>query len=223
MKLKTAMILAAGRGERLQPLTNTTPKPLLIVGGKPLIVHHLEQLRALKFEKVVINVHHLADQLMGVLGDGKQFGLNIIYSEESQLLGAGGSVRQALDLIGAEPFLLISGDIYTSFPFEKFVSDDWTLDHCLIHAVLTDKHAGQKGDVNLSAGQLSFGAELQYIYASIAVINPELFQTQPLGYATLMPALNKAVTEQRARGEYYQEVLNVNTLDEYRALVERVG
>lgn len=219
MQLKTAMILAAGAGVRLKPLVDTIPKPLLPVYGKSFIVHHLERLSALKFEKVVINVHYLAEKIMTTLGDGSQFGLQIVYSEEPQLLGPGGGIQNALHLIGPDPFLLISGDIYTDFPFEQFLAEDWSMGNDWMHAVLTDKPSDAKGDFDLSQGQLRIDPNSNFVYASIAVVDPIVFQDQLPGHASIMLAFNKAIQQDRARGAYHANVLNINTLEEYLALV----
>ena len=112
------MILAAGRGERLRPLTDTTPKPLLQVKGQPLIVHHLRRLCAAGFTEVVINVSWLGDSIKDHLGDGSEHGMRIRYSDESQgVLDTGGGIFKALPLLGEQPFLVVNGDIYTDFPF----------------------------------------------------------------------------------------------------------
>ena len=112
-----AMILAAGRGERLRPLTDTTPKPLLEVGGRPLIEHHLDKLAAAGFKEVIINLSHLGDQIRDTLGDGSGRGLKIHYSPEPPgALGTGGGIRQALPLLGEAPFAIINGDVFTSYP-----------------------------------------------------------------------------------------------------------
>lgn len=219
MRLKTAMILAAGRGERLKPLTDTTPKPLLPVLGKPLIAYHLEKLAALHFEKVVINVHYLAKQLMDALGDGSKWGVQIVYSQEQALLGTGGSIRQALDLLGSEPFLCMGGDIYTDFPLEKFVAQAWSLEHYLMHAVLTDKRPHAKGDFSLTQNQVvAYAEHPNFAYASIAILDPKIFCDHACGHATLMSFLQPIIAKGLVRGEYYPRVMNINTLEEYHML-----
>ena len=114
-----AMILAAGRGERLRPLTDSMPKPLLEVRGKPLIVHHLERLRDSGFTQIHINTSWLADMIQHALGDGKDYGVHIHYSYEGpEPLETGGGIFKALPQLGRDPFLVVNGDIYTDFPFE---------------------------------------------------------------------------------------------------------
>ena len=110
-----AMLLAAGLGKRLRPITDTTPKPLLEVRGKSLIEHHLERLQIAGIQDVVINLHHLGDQIKTRLGDGRQFGVNIRYSFETELLETGGGIKKALPLLGDSPFLVISADTYLDF------------------------------------------------------------------------------------------------------------
>ena len=107
-----AMVLAAGRGERLRPLTRTLPKPLLQVAGKTLIEHQLDRLKAAGISEVVINLHHLGEQIEALLGDGGEMGLAITYSVEEELLETGGGIKQALPLLGDEPFLVVSADTY---------------------------------------------------------------------------------------------------------------
>ena len=110
-----AMLLAAGLGKRLRPITNTTPKPMLEVAGKPLIEHHLERLRKAGIEEVIINVHHLGEQIQEKLGDGTRLGVKIQYSVEAQLLETGGGIKKALPMLGDSPFLVASADTYLDF------------------------------------------------------------------------------------------------------------
>ena len=112
-----AMILAAGRGERLKPLTDQTPKPMLEVGGKPLIAHQIAWLSAAGINEIVINLHHLGDQIESFCGDGTQFGVSIRYSREAVLLETAGGIVNALPLLGERPFVLLNGDVFTDFPF----------------------------------------------------------------------------------------------------------
>ena len=112
-----AMILAAGRGERMRPLTDHTPKPLLKVGGKPLIVWHLERLAKAGFKEVVINHAHLGEQIEQALGDGSQWGLDIQYSPEKIALETAGGIANALPLLGSSPFLVVNGDTFTEINF----------------------------------------------------------------------------------------------------------
>ena len=115
-----AMILAAGRGERMRPLTDHTPKPLLLVAGKPLIVHHLEALQAAGFTDLIINTGHLGAQLPAALGDGQRWNVRIAWSPEPpEALETGGGIFQALPLLGLEPFVVVNGDVWTDYPFAR--------------------------------------------------------------------------------------------------------
>ena len=116
-----AMILAAGRGERMRPLTDHTPKPLLEVAGKPIIVYHIEALVAAGVEQIVINHAYLGAQIEAVLGDGSQFGARLCYSPEASALETAGGIRQALPLLGAEPFIVCNGDIWTDYAFTRLL------------------------------------------------------------------------------------------------------
>src|SRR5688500_17373995 len=114
-----AMILAAGRGERMRPLTDHTPKPLLEAGGKTLIEHHLAGLKRAGFRDIVINLAWLGQRIRDYIGDGKKYGLNIQYSDEGEALETAGGILQALPLLGKEPFLIVNGDIWTDYPFQN--------------------------------------------------------------------------------------------------------
>jgi len=120
-----AMVLAAGFGERLRPLTETTPKPLLKVGNKPLIQYHIENLVSAGVRELVINTSWLGDQIEAFLGDGSRFGVDISWSREEEPLETGGGIRRALPLLGSEPFLLINGDIWTDYPLVDLVNRPW--------------------------------------------------------------------------------------------------
>lgn len=123
-----AMILAAGFGERLRPLTETTPKPLLKVGNKPLIQYHVENLASAGVRELVINTSWLGDQIETFLGDGSRFGVDITWSRENEPLETGGGICRALPLLGSEPFLLINGDVWTDYPLLDLVNQFWSED-----------------------------------------------------------------------------------------------
>lgn len=196
-----AMILAAGRGERMRPLTDHTPKPLLPVGPEPLIGHHLRRLRAAGIEEVVINLAHLGEQLPAALGDGSRYGLRIHYSPEPDgALETAGGIRHALHLLGDAPFLLVNGDVYTDFPFE-------TLRQALkglMHLVLIpnpDHHPN--GDFALDAsGQVALEGE-RLTYAGIGVYDPKLFRDLPPGRRPLAPLLKEAIAASQVSGECF--------------------
>ncbi len=198
-----AMILAAGRGERLRPLTDHTPKPLLEVGGRPLIEHHLVALAAAGFEEVVINLAHLGEQIRARLGDGSAFGLTIHYSEEgAQALETGGGIYQALPLLGDEPFLVVNADIYTDFPFATLRAPM----QCLAHLVLVDNppHHPQ-GDFHLGPGGRvnDCGCGPRLTFAGIGLYHPALFRGCRPGPFPLAPLLRRAMAADEVTGEHF--------------------
>ncbi len=200
------MILAAGRGERLRPLTDTTPKPLLCAGGKPLIVWHLERLAAAGWREVVINHAHLGQQIEATLGDGSDFGLHIAYSREPDgALETAGGIAAALPLLGEQPFLAVNGDIWCDWDFSRARRLARELDRQLAHLVLVDNpphHAD--GDFCL-AGNLvrySAGASNSLTYAGIGVFRRDFFATVPAGTALkLRPLLDEGIARGRIRGQ----------------------
>lgn len=198
-----AMILAAGRGERLRPLTDTTPKPLIEVGDKPLIVHHIERLAAVGFKEVVINLGWLGEQIVECLGDGHALGLQIRYSQEppGALETAGGIVR-ALPLLGQAPFLTVSADVLTDYPFEQL--RERAFSHPA-HLVLVDNppHHPQ-GDFSVDQGRVSVGEGKRLTFSGIAVFDPSLFTGLSPGRRPLRPVLEQAIAAGRVGGEYYQ-------------------
>lgn len=195
-----AMILAAGRGERMRPLTDHTPKPLLLAAGKPLIEHTIRQLVAAGFYDIVINHAHLGLQIETCLGNGNQFGANISYSSEGeQALETAGGIINAMHLLGNEAFLVVNGDIATDFPFAELKNR--TVD--LAHLVLVDNPAhNAQGDFGLDSTGLviSIGAD-QLTFSGIGLYRPELFNNIPAGPSKLAPLLRKAIAERRVSGQ----------------------
>lgn len=198
-----AMILAAGRGERMRPLTDTTPKPLLMAGGKPLIVWHLERLAASGFRDVVINHAHLGAQIEVALGDGRAFGLNIRYSPEPPgALETAGGIANALPLLGSEPFLVVNGDVWCDWDFRRAHA----LSNRLAHLVFVDnppQHAG--GDFCLDREAVRYASERigpTYTYAGTGVFSPEFFAEVPAGAVMkLRPLLDAAIARRELTGE----------------------
>lgn len=197
-----AMILAAGRGERLRPLTDHTPKPLLMAGGNPLIGHLLEALAGAGFRDVVVNLAHLGEQLREALGDGAAYGVRLRYSEEPEgALETAGGIRQALPLLGDEPFLVVNGDIATDFPFADLRGRPAGLAHLVL--VPNPAHKAQ-GDFRLAQGMLSpDGADGGHTFAGIGVYRPALFADLAPGRAPLAPLLRAAMAEGQISGELY--------------------
>jgi MurNAc alpha-1-phosphate uridylyltransferase len=199
-----AMILAAGRGERLRPLTDTTPKSLLEVGGKPLIVWHLEQLARAGFTDIVINHAHLGHKIAAALGDGARFGLAIRYSPETEALETAGGIAQALPWLGSEPFLVINADVYTDYGVAK--ARDLDIGDNLAHLVLVDNPAQHpQGDFALERGLVRERGSSMLTFSGIGVYSPRLFGGIPPGAKVpLAPLLRKAMAAERVSGEHYR-------------------
>lgn len=196
-----AMILAAGRGERMRPLTDHTPKPLLPVGGRFLIDYHLRALAQAGFREVVINHAHLGEQIIEALGDGSAYGLRILYSPEQPALETGGGIFRALPLLGEEPFLVINGDIWTDYPLARLR----TCQPVLAHLVLVDNPPQHpQGDFVLHHGQVSDDAEARLTFSGIGVYRPALFAACHDGPFPLAPLLRRAMGEGAVSGEHYQ-------------------
>lgn len=213
--IKTAMILAAGRGERLRPLTDHTPKPLLPIRGQPMIHKLLEGLRAAGIERCVINICYLAEQFVKDLGDGSRFGVQILWSHEAIMLGAGGGVVQARSLIGNEPFVLLSGDVVSDYDLHRLVQQDMSAKAA--HVVLVPNPSYHPhGDYALVDGRLALEGP-KYTFAAMAVLSPSLLETKAAFSMNdvLKPAIAKGlVTGEVFLGAYH----NVGTVDEYQEL-----
>ncbi|HLA31852.1 MAG TPA: nucleotidyltransferase family protein [Pseudomonas sp.] len=197
-----AMILAAGKGERLRPLTLHTPKPLVQAAGVPLIEYHVRALAAAGFRELVINHAWLGQQIEDYLGDGTRFGLGIAYSAEGEPLETGGGIFQALQLLGDQPFLLVNGDIFTDYPFAELRRP---LDG-LAHLVLVDNpghHA--RGDFCLREGRVqdAQAGQASLTYSGIAVLSPALFAGCAAGAFKLAPLLRQAIASGRVSGERF--------------------
>ena len=200
-----AMILSAGRGERLRPLTDHTPKPLLMAGKYRLIEHLILALVQAGITEIIINYAHLGQQFPDTLGDGKQFGASISYSPEQQGgLETAGGIINALPLLGNAPFLVVNGDIWTDYSFEQL--NNLTLDdRCLAHLVLVDNpdHHPQ-GDFALSADLLQLQGQEKYTFSGIAVYHPAFFADLDVQRLALKPLLLDAIEKQQLQGELYQ-------------------
>jgi MurNAc alpha-1-phosphate uridylyltransferase len=207
------MILAAGRGERMRPLTDHTPKPLLQVGGKPLIVWHIERLCAAGFKHIVINHAHLGQQIEDALGNGSTLGVSIQYSREVSALETAGGIATALPLIDAEVFAVVNGDIYCEYDFSQLAEPMARLaaGHDQAHLVLADNppHHPQ-GDFVLDAGRVHgtdsplSALRSRLTFSGIGVYHRALFAHTPAGEkAPLAPLLRRAIDAGRASGEHY--------------------
>ena len=198
-----AMILAAGRGERMRPLTDRTPKPLLVAGGKPLIVWHLERLAAAGFRDIVINHAHLGEQIEQALGDGAKWGVHIAYSPEPPgALETAGGIATALPLLGDAPFLVVNGDIYCDVDFGRFSRSTVAGAH-LVMVANPAHHAG--GDFSLDGERVirAYG-EQTLTYAGIGIFSPAFFAgVQPGTIMKLRPLLDAAIAAGTLTGERF--------------------
>lgn len=197
-----AMILAAGKGERLRPLTLHTPKPLVQAGGVPLIEYHVRALAAAGFRELVINHAWLGQQIEDYLGDGAKFGLSIAYSAEGEPLETGGGIFRALPLLGDQPFVLVNGDIFTDYPFARLRRPLAGL----AHLVLVDNPPHHRsGDFALCAEQVGEARADQpsSTYSGIAVLDPALFAGCQPGAFKLAPLLRRAMGEGLVSGERF--------------------
>lgn len=196
-----AMILAAGRGERMRPLTDRLPKPLLTAGHKPLIVHMLENLRDAGFSDIVINVAHLGRQIIDYLGNGRDFGVTIAYSDEGDnALETAGGIINALPLLGDQPFLVVNGDIATTFPFATLKQRKFDLAHLIL---VDNPEHHPSGDFGFNGELLTDYAQKKYTFSGIGLYHPGLFSDKPQGSTKLAPILREAMRQERVSGEKF--------------------
>lgn len=221
----TAMILAAGRGERMRPLSDVTPKPLLRVGGKPLIAWQIERLVAAGFANLVINVAHLGAAIEKTCGDGRGFGATIRYSREGEPLEVGGGIATALELLDREVTLVVSGDIYTGYDYAsllpRLAAMKTTPEAPHAHMVMVpnpDYH--RAGDFALVDGRLSLAAHPQLTFGNIALYRNALFEALPRGEKIrMLPLYRDWIARGWVTGERYDGVwANVGTPDELSEL-----
>jgi len=212
-----AMILAAGRGERMRPLSDRTPKPLLKAGGHWLIEYHLAALASLGVQDVVINLSWLGQHIQGALGDGSRHGVSISYSDEGPVpLGTGGGLYRALSMLGADPFLLVNGDIWIDLPFEALRRPAGSLAH-LVLVENPQHHPG--GDFGLEPDGRVSSAPTTMTYAGVAVLDPRLFAGSGPGAYPLRPLLDRALAGGGLTGQRHGGVWSdVGTPDRLQAL-----
>ena len=217
-----AMILAAGLGERMRPLTEQIPKPLLDAGKHKLIEYNLFALQKAGIKKVVINVSYHGEQVIQYLGDGSRYHLEITYSiEPNKPLGTGGGIYQALSLLGNESFILLSSDIYCDYALQQLPS----LNKSDAHLVLVNNPSfHQEGDFALLENHRLSLEGVKYTYACIAVLDPDLFKDCLPGTFSLAPLLIKAIKAGRATGELYCGVWsNIGTSAQLASLAEKLS
>lgn len=201
------MILAAGRGERMRPLTETTPKPMLLIKGKPLIQYHVENLVAAGIVDIVINHAVLGEQIENYLGDGGQWHARIRYSSEhDEPLETAGGIIKALPLLGEEPFITVNADICTDFPFQQLVEQTGKSAATLPHIILVDNPAhNPQGDFALCDDRVMNEGETMLTFSGISIFSPGLFKDCPVGTGLpLTPLLRQAANQGRLQGSHYR-------------------
>lgn len=201
-----AMILAAGLGKRMRPLTDHTPKPLLAVGGKPLLQYHLEALAQAGVREVIINTAYLAEKIEQFAGDGNRFGLAIHYSREPEPLETGGAIYRALPLLGEAPFLLINGDVWTDFPLPTLTEP--TLPDSVLGRLLLVPNPTfhPRGDFSLSASRVGLATDAErYTFAGVSLLRPALVARYPERRAVfpLLEALRPAIEAGQLEGRVH--------------------
>ena len=212
-----AFILAAGEGRRLQPLSLKTPKPLLKVAGKSLIQYHIEALVKADITELVINLSYLGEQIERELTDGSKWGAAIRYSHEDELLETGGGIRNALPLLGDEPFAVVNGDIFTGYDYSNLPSA--LPDGSLGHLVMVDNPAEHpEGDYGLTEERIGdyslLGFENRLTYSGISILRPELLQQRPPGWFPLREVLKPAIESRKLTGEHFGGLwTDVGTVD----------
>ena len=217
-----AMILAAGRGTRLRPLTDHAPKAMQTIAHRPLIGHQLQWLRDAGITDVVINLHHLGDQIRNYVRDGQEFGLAVNYSEEKILLETGGGIVAALPLLGERPFWILLGDIHTDFPFRRFPKK--LPKNSLMHLLLTPTPSfRQAGDFNWSDGRVT-GRGNDFVYCGLALLDPALLAGRRAEPFSLRAPLFDAVSRGLVTGQVWAgEWTDIGTPERLRVLREMLG
>ncbi len=228
------MILAAGRGTRMAPLTNHTPKPMLKVAGKPLIEHQVERLVAAGFTEIVINHAYLGEQIEAHLKDGKQLGCHIQYSAESEALETAGGIMKALPLLGEDAFLVVNGDVWLDFDYGKL--KDFKLNG-LAHLVLVNNpefHSqgdfylslNENGQAILSMDEPKLANETKYTFSGLSILDPKLFSNYESGILKLLLPLKDAMKNKQVSGElfegYWLDVGTPTRLDSLKDHLEKM-
>jgi MurNAc alpha-1-phosphate uridylyltransferase len=224
------MLLSAGRGTRLRPLTDHTPKPLLEVAGETLIERHLRRLAAAGIAEVVVNLHHLGEQIEARVGDGARLGLRVHHLWEPELLETGGGIQAALDRLGPDPFIVVSADLWTDYPLAALRAP--LPEGRLARLVLVRSHLGQDfgfartpppGEI----ADLVPGPAESFTYASLGLYSPALFDGAPGGAYPLRDLLFPALRAGRLCGEVYAgawfNIGSLRELEDVRAAIEAPG
>ncbi len=199
-----AVILAAGLGTRLRPLTLETPKPLVKAGGKPLIVYHIENLAAAGIRDIVVNCSWLGHKLIEYLADGQRWGVNIQYSKETEPLETGGGILKAMALLDNEPFLVVNGDVYMEYAFSSLPLRIKGQAHLVL---VNNPEFKEQGDFALSNHQVKSDGENLLTFSGLSILSPELFDGCEIGSSfRLAPLLSKAMKYDQISGEHFTGV-----------------
>jgi N-acetyl-alpha-D-muramate 1-phosphate uridylyltransferase len=217
--MNTAMLLAAGRGDRLRPLTDKLPKALVPVHDKPLIDYHLERLQAAGITRVVINLAHLGEQIQAHCGDGSHYGLQIQYSPEPEGgYETGGGVKHALPLLQQDRFLVVNADVYTDYPFAQLCQQD---SDCYLVLVSNPPH-NLDGDYACVDGQIHLDGHEKFTYSGIGIFSADVFKHDPRDYFRTPEVLVNRIEQGQVHGEVYGgQWHDVGTIDRWQALNER--
>ncbi len=215
------MILAAGRGERLRPLTDELPKPLITVAGKSLIEYHIDKLAKAGIKEVIINTAWLAEKIHQQLGDGSRYGISIIYSDEGQAMETAGGIINALPLLGNEPFLVVNGDIFCDFDFSTL--PELSADR-QAHLVLVDNPPhNQQGDFSLNNNLIRNTGDIMYTYSGIGIYRSDFFATQKKGISPLTPIIREKCDSDLVSGQLHTgHWTDVGTLERLQQLEEEL-
>jgi MurNAc alpha-1-phosphate uridylyltransferase len=220
-----AMILAAGRGERMRPLTDSRPKPLMIAGGKTLIEHQIERLHQAGITEIVINTAWLGEQIEQKLGDGAQLGVIIQYSRENEALETAGGLIQALPLLGDEPFVLANADAWCDFDFTELTASP--LGNALARLVLIDTPDYLAGDFGLEGEQIIHKTKKPptlYTYSGIALISPALLAGLAPGKRPFLPVFEAAMAEGKLHGQHFSgQWMDIGTPERLQMLQQMLG
>lgn len=196
-----AMILAAGRGERLRPVTDSMPKSLVEINGQALLERHLRSLAKDGVETVVVNLGWLGEQITERIGSGEEFGLNVVYSQEGDnILETGGGIHRALPMLGADPFLVINADIYTDMPLPDVQLGDDDMAHLICVPVTEDKSSG---DFAIVDGRIRNDGEPMFTFSGVSIYRPEFFADCTPGRFSVVPMLRAAVDADKISGSIY--------------------
>jgi len=217
-----AMILAAGRGERLRPLTDTTPKPMLPLNGKPLLEHHINRLVAIGVKDIVINTCWLGEQIEAYFADGRDFGVNISWSRESEALETGGGIRHALPFLGDQPFLLINGDVWSDFTLSELAETALPAELDARLVLVNNPEHNPQGDFSLDGNLVSYRENQRFTFSGISIFRPQLFAAYQSSAGQNFPlrdVLRPAILAGRVAGSIHTgSWYDVGTVERYQQL-----